>query len=41
VFLSQIAENEPGLILNFPPEPEAVAEPAVAEPATNLQPVAA
>jgi hypothetical protein len=40
--LRPIAENEPGLVLNFSPEPEAVAEPAVIEPAaTNLQPVAA
>jgi hypothetical protein len=40
--LRPIAESEPGLILNFSPEPEAVAEPAVHEPAaTNLQPALA
>jgi hypothetical protein len=40
--LRPIAENEPGLILNFSPEPEAVAEPAViAEPAANLEPALA
>jgi hypothetical protein len=30
--LRPIAENEPGLVLNFSPEPEPVPEPAALEP---------